>query len=294
MNGDHSDGPIGDLSALGPLIPDNAHQPSLAYVPYLISGTRFYADEMKFWANYDIISSWPGNYNSSRQCGQGLMQMNQVRGFGWTLRNMSDAAAYVPDNDPFKPYMANIVRNNLSWLDQNSQTSPLGVGMAWIDKRPENQGSSKVVIADWEQNYLAWAIDHANQQGFQGGQLHRDAQARWQFSLFQDTNYRAYAGSYTINVGTRDSQGIPTMFTTWQQLYQANGWVAGGQAEFRGYYGVDARLMLMIARKNAWTGAQGAYDYLFQIIGGSDPNYYNGASDISLRSGWAIAYDGEP
>ena len=35
-----------------PLIPDNAHQPSLAYVPYLLTGDRFYAEEMAFWANY--------------------------------------------------------------------------------------------------------------------------------------------------------------------------------------------------------------------------------------------------
>ena len=34
------------------LLPDNAHQPSLAYVPYLMTGDRYYAEEMAFWANY--------------------------------------------------------------------------------------------------------------------------------------------------------------------------------------------------------------------------------------------------
>src|SRR5262249_50785724 len=31
---------------------DIAHQPSLAFVPYLVTGDRFFADEMAFWANY--------------------------------------------------------------------------------------------------------------------------------------------------------------------------------------------------------------------------------------------------
>src|SRR5215471_10340068 len=35
-----------------PLIPDNAHQPSLAFVPFLLTGDRYYAEETAFWANY--------------------------------------------------------------------------------------------------------------------------------------------------------------------------------------------------------------------------------------------------
>src|SRR5262249_30224944 len=37
---------------MSPLVPDNAHAPSLAYVPYLVTGDRYYLDEMKFWADY--------------------------------------------------------------------------------------------------------------------------------------------------------------------------------------------------------------------------------------------------
>src|SRR3954451_24240321 len=38
-----------------PLLPDNAHQPSLAYTPYLLTGDRYYAEEMAFWANYGMV-----------------------------------------------------------------------------------------------------------------------------------------------------------------------------------------------------------------------------------------------
>ena len=42
-----------------PLIPDDAHQPSIAYVPYLITGDRYYAEEMAFWANYSMLRTYP-------------------------------------------------------------------------------------------------------------------------------------------------------------------------------------------------------------------------------------------
>src|SRR6185437_5510990 len=50
--------PSGGQSAL---LPDNAHQPSLAFVPYLLTGDRYYAEEMAFWANYGMVRTYPGD-----------------------------------------------------------------------------------------------------------------------------------------------------------------------------------------------------------------------------------------
>src|SRR5262249_12066591 len=44
-----------------PLLPDNAHQPSIAYAPYLLTGDRYYAEEMAFWANYSMVRTYPGD-----------------------------------------------------------------------------------------------------------------------------------------------------------------------------------------------------------------------------------------
>ena len=76
------------------LIPDNAHQPSLAYVPYLLTGDRYYADEMAFWADYAMIRTYNGD---GVRGSLGILAYNEVRGFGWALRNIADAAAYHPD-----------------------------------------------------------------------------------------------------------------------------------------------------------------------------------------------------
>jgi hypothetical protein len=93
--------------------PDNAHQPSLAYIPYLVTGDRYFADEMRYWASYCVLRLWPGG----GRWGLGLLWPDEVRGRGWALRNMADAAAYLPDTDEFRPYFQRIVQRNLDDFD---------------------------------------------------------------------------------------------------------------------------------------------------------------------------------
>src|SRR5205823_5055201 len=82
---------------------DIAHQPSLAFVPYLVTGDRFFADETTYWANFCLIGSYANDFN--RKGSQGLLIGNEVRGIGWALRNLGDAAAYLPDDHPMKRYL---------------------------------------------------------------------------------------------------------------------------------------------------------------------------------------------
>ena len=91
--------------------------------------------------------------------------------------------------------------------------------------------------------------------------------------------------------GTWNSDGSITYYTSLSTMHQVI--VNDGDTRpFQGYYGPEARLMLMIARHNGWAGAQAAYDYLFPQIGVA--SFANGLSDLANRSGWAIAFDGEP
>ena len=76
------------------LTPDLAHQPSLAYVPYLVTGDHYYLEEAYFWANYCLLASWPHPREKSR----GLLA-DQIRGDAWALRNLGDAAWVATDGD---------------------------------------------------------------------------------------------------------------------------------------------------------------------------------------------------
>src|SRR5262249_25372273 len=113
--GDPRHKPVGDITARGWLVPDNAHIPSIAYVPYLVTGDRYYADEMAFWANFSLLRTFQDSHYNARGGSKGYLHPNETRGIAWCLRNLADAAAYLPDDEPVKPYLAQKVINNLEW-----------------------------------------------------------------------------------------------------------------------------------------------------------------------------------
>ena len=259
-----------------PLIPDNAHQPSIAYVPYLLTGDRYYAEEMAFWANYSMLRTYP---QDGVRGANGILAYNEVRGYGWALRNMADAAAYYPDASPVRAYLAQKVTANLQWLDNyaNAQGPSNPFKIMWLNKRPDGAQ----YISMWEQNYLAHAIDRANKQGFAGGLAHRDAIARFQLKMFtSDPDYpRAQAAPYVVAVGTPGNPFV--FFTTMAQIWAGT---QGQERPFAGYYGPETRMTLMMGVEGGWTGAQGAYDYLWPFIGNGNP------SDLAQRAGWAVDF----
>jgi hypothetical protein len=263
------------------LIPDNAHQPALAYVPYLLTGDRYYADEMVFWADYGMLRTYPGD---GVRGATGILQNNEVRAFGWALRNLVDAAAYAPESS-VRSYLQNKVAANLQWLDEYAGSrigaangNPLGI--LWTDMRSEIG-----YVSLWEQTYLAYAIDRANRQGFAGGLIHRDAIANLQLQLFTNPDWKLVANTgcdpngpptchwgapYLLQAGTTPDPNSWNGFTMFQSMAemaaatQTQDWL---QRDYPGFYGPEARLNLMIGIDRSWAGAQNAYDYLFPFIG---------------------------
>lgn len=108
--------------------PDQSHQPSFAYIPYLITGDAFYQDEMMFWANWNLTYAPPGDIY--RNYAAGLVKWEQVRGQGWILRSLGEAAFALPDAHPRKTYFNTLLTNNMNWYEQkfvnNPSYSPLG------------------------------------------------------------------------------------------------------------------------------------------------------------------------
>jgi hypothetical protein len=275
-----------------PLIPDDAHQPSLAYVPYLLTGDRYYAEEMAFWANYGMIRTYPGD---GVRAGDGILAYNEVRGIGWALRNLAEAAALYPDG-PVKDYLSAKTMSNLQWLDsfanaQNAAANPFRV--LWIGKRPDGNQ----YISLWEQTYLAYAIDRALKLGFTAGQAHRDAIAQFQLRLFtSDPQYpKAQGAPYIVAVGTPpatggvfyDSYATFGFFKTMSQI-----WTGTNNPDnirpFAGYYGPEARLNLMMGIESGWSGAQAAYNYLWPFIGVDA--IWGPLPDLAQRAGWALDF----
>src|SRR5689334_15929095 len=275
-----------------PLLPDNAHQPSIAYAPYLLTGDRYYAEEMAFWANYGMVRTYPGDGIRSSL---GILENNETRGFGWSLRNLADAAAYYPESSPLRAYLAQKVVNNLAWLDQyaeaqNPVTNPFQI--LWINRRPDGGQ----FISMWEQTYVAYAIDRANQQGFAGGTIHRNAIGRFHLRLFtSDPDYpKSEAGAYLIAVGPADAGNPAVLGSFYASMGEIWAGTQGQERPFAGFYGPEARINLMYGVQNSWPGAQAAYDYLWPFIGGTTTGCVSlggqTLTDLSCRAGWALDF----
>src|SRR5262249_41158677 len=196
------------------LIPDNAHVPSLAFVPYLLTGDRYYADEMMFWADYAMLRTYNGD---GIRGSLGILANGEVRGYGWVMRNLADAAAYHPDA-AVRAYLSEKVLANLQWLDNyaNSQdpvANPLK--FLWPGYRPETG-----FISLWEQTYLAWGIDRANRHGVTGGLAHPDAIASLNLKLF--TSEPAWPRQTVVQTQTTlpDGTVVPAgTVLTWSMPY---------------------------------------------------------------------------
>jgi hypothetical protein len=268
-----------------PLGPSNAHVPDLAFVPYLLTGDRYYADEMAFWANHGMLAT---NGHGT----QGLLTGNEVRGLGWVLRNMAEAAAYYPDASPVKAYLGQKVVNNLNWLDtfaKNLKTAnnPLWVVYAWTKyDRPEGPQ----YFTHWENNYAAYGIDRAVKLGFAADNAYRDAVNDLQLKFFaSEPDYpRAEGAPYAIPYGTLSGTTV-TFFTTMAQFVPG---AVSAHRDFSGYYGPEARISIIEARERGGAGAQEAYDYLWPFIGtGQSYCATNGTTNepfLACRAGFAL------
>jgi hypothetical protein len=283
---------------------DNAHQPSLAFVPYLVTGDRFFADELAYWANFSLLGSFASDDN--RKGPQGLLIGNEVRGIGWALRNLGDAAAYLPDGHPLKNYLAAKTLANLAQLDAYAASFDSGpVQTIFPGRRPEDATGNYqpyMWISLWEQSYVAWAIDHVMGHGTaaganlaSAGSTMRNRIARLQLALFINPQWPRAAdrqAPYLLAAGrwTTGSPRTVDYFRSFAEVAKATFSAPNPAAPdfvrpFEGYYGPEARLMLMICRRLGDAGADGA---LAAIMGHSTAGVTMTA-DLSRRAGWAIA-----
>jgi hypothetical protein len=137
-----------------PYDPEPSHEPSLSYLPYLITGDHYHLEELQFWANWNLfygpsVSGW-GHSGSL-----GLVTWDQVRGQAWSLRTLGHAAYITPDAHPLKGYFANKLMNNIDHYNTNDLNwNPLGyiTNEPWLDY-PDT-------IATWMDDFLTWTFGH--------------------------------------------------------------------------------------------------------------------------------------
>ncbi len=147
-----------DLPCRKPYKPDSAHQPSLVFVPYLISGDYYYLEELQFWATFNAVGKTAGPRGGDRGMFEGD---SQTREQGWSFRTLAQAAFITPDENSLKEYFLHMLKSNIDeytdiYAADPSRSNSFGV------ITPRNFPN----ISPWMQDYLAWSVGYAQGMGY--------------------------------------------------------------------------------------------------------------------------------
>lgn len=168
--------PSTKLAGTSPHQADIAHQPSLNFVPYIVSGDRYYLDEIYFWASWNLVTL--DFHTRSKQLG--LIQDEQLRGQAWAMRSFGQAAWIAPDTHWQKDYFADKVKQNVSWYRANAvPTNALGVwrgtadwnGSQQLDFYPDMSSQVTHWVSPWMHDFFAFTVAHLCELGFDAQDL---------------------------------------------------------------------------------------------------------------------------
>lgn len=209
---------------------DTAHQPDLSYIPYLLTGDRYYLDQLNAQAAWCETSLWPAP--EARNNGEGLVvQGSQVRGAAWSLREIVEAAYANPPGTPMGRYFRQMEKNNFSWL--------LSKLPAWTDEQGEAHGylpgvyGNSGAMAPWQQDYLASTIVLAAQLGVPGAKTFLEWQSNFLVGRFlsQEQGFNPRNGiAYNPHVYDPSTRRI---FKSWREIEEAT--EAAGESNGNGW-----------------------------------------------------------
>lgn len=151
-----------------PYSPDSPHQPSLAFLPYLVTGDAYHLDELLFWANWNLINQNPGY----RAHAKGLVKSEQVRGQAWSLRTLAHAAYITPDDHPLKGYFSQIVDHNLDFYNTTFASGKANQ-LGFIDNSATayavayvGPDGTKTGVAPWMDDFFTSSVGHMHELDF--------------------------------------------------------------------------------------------------------------------------------
>lgn len=195
---------------------DVSHQPSLAYVPYLVTGDYYYLEELQFWAMYNAFASNP-HYREGKK---GLLKSYQVRGQAWAMRTLAHAAYITPDAHPLKSHFTRLLDSNLDWYHARYLTNPQANRLGFIEENYAIVYMGKTGLAPWQDDFFTSAAGHVAELGFaKAGPL-----LAWKakFPVERMTGAGACwiaASSYSVKV--RDTPTAP-LYASIAQVYRAS------------------------------------------------------------------------
>ena len=209
---------------------DSSHQPSLSFIPYLISGDYYHLEELLFWANFNLIQANPGYRDHEK----GLVRWDQTRGQAWSIRTLGQAAYAIPDNHPMKGYFAEILDNNYQWymdhyVNNDGSNTFLGnnwkndigwIGYTWnstVDYNNDGEKENIGLVSSWMNDFFTASVGHVIELGFDDWQNFMDWHGRYVVGRLYGTDYCAVLAAPYEQAAALSKSGP---WFTWGQIYE--------------------------------------------------------------------------
>lgn len=149
--------PIATADAVWQL--DFEHYPDLTYIAYLLTGRRYFLDQLVATSLYSQQSNQNAtNGYQTPMWGPTIFFVNCLtcRTQGWGFRNTLYALYACPDGSRDKAWFKTVVDANLSWLCSNLKYYQgfQGESFGWL---PSNYGSH-LMVAPWQDDYTLYVI----------------------------------------------------------------------------------------------------------------------------------------
>lgn len=216
LHSNWKEGPLPPCSATcaTPFSHDEAHQPSLAYLPYLVTGDYYYLEELQFWASVNPLGTHP----DLSGYGQGLLRFHQLRGQAWSLRTLGHVAYITPDTNPMKAYFTKQLDNNLNYYHTTyvvGNPNKLGVyDGSGVHAFPVTAS------APWQDDFFTWSFGYLNELGFTKAEPILRWKAKYSIGRMTAPGF-CWIGGATYQMKFREDMNTP-LYPTFAELYAAN------------------------------------------------------------------------
>jgi len=207
---------------------DNVHQPDLTYVPYLISGDRYFLDELHAQVAAGMFMHNPAR--AYRNGAAGSLRGEAVSGQAWVNRTQGYAAWITPDAHPLKAYLDDTLRGRLAWYGAAYPKDDTLGGPAQYETAGWIMGDDpEGTLSTGSQDAFIAALGQVARMGFgQSGAIF-GMMRPYLLNRFLRADFNPkWATGGEIIMGARKT-GAP--YRTWREIAQAN--IAGGRFEAR-------------------------------------------------------------
>ncbi len=270
--------PIGPTNTIWHV--DEPHQPSFAYIPYMITGDYYYLEEMYFVVSWDIPDSNP----KYRNYADGWI-ISECRGVAWVMRNLVDAAIMAPDADTLeKNYFNDKIQNTIDrwhnvYLNGDFPTTHHFVGQDI--RTSEFEDRCKKYFSPWQDDFMMIVMAHMRDMGYDTQSV-MDWVGDTLVNRFHNPDLNWYRGApYHMAAMYDDGTGVLHKYATWPEVNAA--WVSQPGPDHFNPIGDDDYPII----------ARAAMSYVLNLPNGQDVwNWYDGIlpgkNVLNASPGWAI------